>query len=77
MEQVQRLQSIEREMLSEGRSSSDIDAFKARLRQESFTGENPQFSGVGALNETARDMNRGPRGLAVYMDKGGDPKTVC
>ena len=75
MEQVQRLQSIEREMLSEGRSSSDIDAFKARLRQESFTGENPQFSGVGALNETARDMNRGPRGLAVYMQEGGDPKT--
>ena len=76
MEQVQRLQSIEREMLSEGRSSSDIDAFKARLRQQSFTGENPQFSGVGALNETARDMNRGPRGLAVYMDKGGDPSVV-
>ena len=75
MEQVQRLQSIEREMLSEGRSSSDIDAFKARLRQQSFTGENPQFSGVGALNETARDMNRGPRGLAVYMQEGGDPKT--
>ena len=73
MEQVQRLQSIEREMLSEGRSSSDIDAFKARLRQQSFTGENPQFSGVGALNETARDMNRGPRGLAVYMQEGGDP----
>ena len=76
MEQVQRLQSIEREMLSEGRSSSDIDAFKARLRQESFTGENPQFSGVGSLSETARDMNRGPRGLAVYMDKGGDPSVV-
>ena len=76
MEQVQRLQSIEREMLSEGRSSSDIDAFKARLRQQSFTGENPQFSGVGALNETARDMNRGPRGIAVYMDKGGDPSVV-
>ena len=75
MEQVQRLQSIEREMLSEGRSSYDIDAFKARLRQQSFTGENPQFSGVGALNETARDMNRGPRGLAVYMQEGGDPKT--
>ena len=76
MEQVQRLQSIEREMLSEGRSSSDIDAFKARLRQQSFTGENPQFSGVGALNETARDMNRGPRGIAVYMQEGGDPSVV-
>ena len=31
------------------------------------------MQGVGSLNETARGMSRGPRGLAVYMQEGGDP----
>jgi len=76
MEQLKRLQSIEREMLSEGKSSSEIDAFKAKLRQQSYTGTTPQMGGVASLSETALNMSRGPRGIAAYMDKGGDPSVV-
>ena len=76
MEQLKRLQSIEREMLSEGKSSSEIDAFKATLRRQQNAGTTPQMGGVASLSETARNMNRGPRGIAVYMDRGGDPSVV-
>jgi len=76
MEQLKRLQSIEREMLSEGKSSSEIDAFKAALRRQQNAGTTPQINGVASLSETALNMNRGPRGIAAYMDKGGDPSVV-
>ena len=55
MEQLKRLQSIEREMLSEGKSSSEIDAFKAKLRQQSYTGTTPQMGGVAAYMQEGGD----------------------
>jgi len=72
MEQLKRLQSIEREMLSEGKSSSEIDAFKAALRRQQNAGTTPQINGVASLSETALNMNRGPRGIAAYMQDGGE-----
>jgi len=63
MEQLKRLQFIEREMISEGKSPSEIDAAKASLREQSFSGIPPELSGVASLSETALNMNRGPRGL--------------
>jgi len=59
-------------MLSEGKSSSEIDAFKAKLRQQSYTGTTPQINGVASLSETALNMSRGPRGIAAYMQDGGE-----
>jgi len=55
MEQLKRLQSIEREMLSEGKSSSEIDAFKAKLRQQSYTGTTPKMGGVAAYMQEGGD----------------------
>jgi len=63
MEQLKRLQFIEQEMISEGKSPSEIDAAKASLREQSFSGIPPELSGVASLSETALNMNRGPRGL--------------
>jgi len=63
MEQLKRLQFIEREMISEGKSPSEIDAAKASLREQSYSGIPPELSGVASLSETALNMNRGPRGL--------------
>jgi len=76
MEQLKRLQSIEREMLSEGKSSSEIDAFKAALRRQQNAGTTPQINGVASLSETALNMNRGPRGIAAYMADGGETSVV-
>ena len=76
------MQFIEREMISEGKSPSEIDAAKASLREQSFSGIPPELSGVASLSETALNMNRGPRGLnslqrfadggPVYMKDGGN-----
>ena len=71
MEQLKRLQLMEREMISDGKSASEIDGAKARIRQQAYSGIPPELSGVGSLSETARNMNRGPRGLAGYMAHGG------
>ena len=72
MEQLKRLQFIEREMISEGKSPSEIDAAKASLREQSFSGIPPELSGVASLSETALNMSRGPRGIAAYMQDGGE-----
>jgi len=72
MEQLKRLQFIEREMISEGKSPSEIDAAKASLREQSYSGIPPELSGVASLSETALNMNRGPRGIAAYMADGGE-----
>ena len=86
----------ETEMIAKGASASEIDAMKEGFRQKIFklqNGNREDFSedffadggavmqGVGSLNETARNMSRGPRGIAgyqqfadggpVYMSKGG------
>ena len=76
MEQLKRLQFIEREMISEGKSPSEIDAAKASLREQSYSGIPPELSGVASLSETALNMNRGPRGLAAYMADGGETSVV-
>ena len=76
MEQLKRLQFIEREMISEGKSPSEIDAAKASLREQSYSGIPPELSGVASLSETALNMNRGPRGLAAYMANGGETSVV-
>ena len=96
---IQKMELEERKMIVEGKSASEIDAMKAELRQELYKLQNEgteDFSkdffadggavmqGVGSLNETARNMSRGPRGIAgyqqfadggpVYMQEGGEPQ---
>ena len=88
----------ETEMIAKGASASEIDAMKEGFRQKIFklqNGNREDFSedffadggvvmnGIGSLNETARGMSRGPRGIAgyqqfanggpVYMANGGSP----
>jgi len=63
---------MEREMISDGKSASEIDGAKARIRQQAYSGIPPELNGVGSLSETARNMNRGPRGIAAYMAEGGE-----
>jgi len=70
MEQLKNLQLMEREMISEGKTPSEIDAAKASLREQSYSGIPSELSGVGSLSETARNMNRGPRGIAFFEDGG-------
>ena len=70
----------EKRMIAEGKSSSEIDAMKAKLRQKIYKlqGSAPDtddffadggevMDGVGSLNETARGMSRGPRGIGAYQ----------
>jgi len=76
MEQLKNLQLMEREMISEGKTPSEIDAAKASLREQSYSGIPSELSGVGSLSETARNMNRGPRGIAAYMADGGETSVV-
>jgi hypothetical protein len=89
----------EKRMIAEGKSSSEIDAMKAKLRQKIYKlqGSAPDtddffanggevMDGIGSLNETARGMSRGPRGIAgyqqfanggpVYMANGGSPQEL-
>ena len=55
MEQLKRLQSIEREMISEGKSSSEIDAFKATLRRQQNAGTTPQMGGLAVYMQEGGD----------------------
>jgi hypothetical protein len=55
MEQLQRLQSIEREMISEGKSSSEIDAFKATLRRQQNAVTTPQMGGLAVYMQEGGD----------------------
>ena len=70
----------EKRMIAEGKSSSEIDAMKAKLRQKIYKlqGSAPDtddffadggevMDGIGSLNETARGMSRGPRGIGAYQ----------
>jgi hypothetical protein len=89
----------EKRMIAEGKSSSEIDAMKAKLRQKIYKlqGSAPDtddffadggevMDGIGSLNETARGMSRGPRGIGayqqyagggpVYMANGGSPQEL-
>jgi hypothetical protein len=65
---VKVIQKAERQMLLDGKSASEIDAMKSAYRKQVF---NPQGyslgGGVGSLNETARNMTRGPRGVGAYQ----------
>ena len=77
----------EKRMIAEGKSSSEIDAMKPKLRQKIYKlqGSAPDtddffadggavMQGVGSLNETARGMSRGPRGIGAYQQyAGGGP----
>jgi hypothetical protein len=62
------IQKAERQMLLDGKSASEIDAMKSAYRKQVF---NPQgysaSGGVGSLNETARNMTRGPQGVGAYQ----------
>ena len=79
-----RMQLREEKMIAEGNSASEIDAMKAELRKELYKVQGlpsdiedfyadggEVMNGIGSLSETARNMNRGPRGLAGYMADGG------
>jgi len=75
-----RMQLREEKMIAEGNSASEIDAMKAELRQELYKVEGlpsdigdfyadggAVMNGIGSLNETARGMSRGPRGIGAYQ----------
>ena len=75
-----RMQLREEKMIAEGNSASEIDAMKAELRQELYKVEGlpsdigdfyadggEVMNGIGSLNETARNMSRGPRGIGAYQ----------
>ena len=80
LEVNKRMQLREEKMIAEGNSASEIDAMKAELRQELYKVEGlpsdigdfyadggAVMNGVGSLNETARNMTRGPRGIGAYQ----------
>jgi len=62
------IQKAEQQMLLDGKSASEIDAMKSAYRKQVF---NPQGysvgGGVGSLNQVARNMTRGPRGIGAYQ----------
>ena len=59
------IQQADRLMRADGKTTKEIDIFKQQKRQEIFEGptNNRVTAGVGSLNQTARDMFRGPRGI--------------
>ena len=70
----------DRIMRVDGKTTKEIDDFKAQKRREMYElqGLPPDMddfyanggaviSGVGSLNQTARDMFRGPRGIGAYQ----------
>jgi len=80
LEVNKRMQLREEKMIAEGNSASEIDAMKAELRQELYKVEGlpsdigdfyadggAVMNGIGSLNETARGMSRGPRGIGAYQ----------
>jgi hypothetical protein len=71
------IEQADRVMRADGKTTKEIDEFKAQKRREMFELQNlpPDMddfyakgglvSGVGSLNRRARDMFRGPRGIAT------------
>lgn len=70
----------DRVMRVDGKTTKEIDDFKAQKRREMYelqglppdmddfyANGGPVISGVGSLNQTARDMFRGPRGIGAYQ----------
>jgi hypothetical protein len=84
-----RMQLREEKMIAEGNSASEIDAMKAELRKELYKAQGlpsdiedfyadggEVMNGIGSLNETARNMSRGPRGIAGYQQFAGGGEGV-
>ena len=63
------IQQADRLMRADGKTTKEIDIFKQQKRREIFEGptNNRVTEGVGSLNQTARDMFRGPRGIGAYQ----------
>jgi hypothetical protein len=62
------IQDAERQMLRDGKSAAAIDAMKSAYRKQMFNPDGGEaMGGIGTLNETARNMTRGPRGIGAYQ----------
>ena len=70
---LRQIAGADRLMRADGKTTKEIDDFKAQKRREMFNLQNskPMFAdgglveGVGSLSRVARDMFRGPRGIVT------------
>jgi hypothetical protein len=70
---LRQIADADRVMRADGKTTKEIDDFKAQKRREMFNLQNPKpmfadggsVEGVGSLSRVARDMFRGPRGIAT------------
>ena len=70
---LRQIAGADRLMRADGKTTKEIDDFKAQKRREMFELQNPKpmfadggaVEGVGSLSRVARDMFRGPRGIAT------------